>query len=167
MFKSYRIWLALVALLAQCSLALAVSNGPLEAITAYIDGSGTCAADFIEWNRKYAGKAMAGETSREFYYRALNNQNWGQCGRPYFRPIFNELQRAWAFFSRGLVTEAQFEAKETELINLFFAALADDSRGAQMVQTYEARIAVRLINLNPPRQYSNCTFFDDQLRCMF
>lgn len=164
--KSYRTWLALVWLLGHAALASAISDAPLQALSSYIENAGNCSQRVVDWNREYAESTMRGETSRDFYYRVLGFQDWGGCSKPYFRSILGELRKAWVIFARGNVSEAEFEAKEAELINLFFAALEDDKRGAQIVRAYEARTAGRLINLDLPRQYSNCTFFGDQPRCM-
>lgn len=160
-----RRWLLLAWLLWHVSAAAAVSDAPLRALNAYIEQNRGCSEQVVEWNRRYSPKALAGETSRDFYYRVLGYQDWGACGRPYFRAILVELQKVWAIFSRGLVTQSEFEAKEAELINLWFAALKDE-RGEQMVQDYEARIAAQLISQVPPKQYFNCTFFGAKARCI-
>lgn len=142
-----------------------ISDAPLQALNAYIELSGTCSRELLEWNKTYGKKTMAGATPRSFYYRVLGYVDWGPCGRPFFAAIFGELQKVSNILASGRVSQAEFEAKETELINLFFAALQDRQRGEQMVQAYEATTAARLIDLTQPRQYFNCTFFGDQPRC--
>lgn len=166
MSKSYRIWLALAWLWGQANLASAVSNAPILALSSYIENSRNCSQRVVEWNREYSRSTMSGETGRDFYYRVLEFQDWGPCGRPFFRPVLWELRKAWGIYSKGLVTEAQLEAKEAELINLFFAALRDEKRGSQIVKAYEARTAGRLIDLENPKQFTSCTFFGDEPRCM-
>jgi len=159
-------WLLLICLWGYTCTAAAVSNAPLYALNAYIEGSGACSPQLVEWNRAYSGSAIAGETSRGFYYRVLGYMEWGSCGRPSFRPVLAELQKVWNIFSKGRVTEAEFEAKEAELIKLLFAAPEDSQRSEQMVQEYEATTAVRLLKLVPTRQYFNCTFFGEKARCV-
>jgi len=160
-------WLPVAWLLGHAVFATAVSNAPIQALVAYIESpANRCSPQVIEWNREYSKKTVAGEIPRSFYYRVLGYQEWGECGRPYFRPIFNELNRVWVMFGRGIVSEAEFEAKEAELINLFFAAARDKERGESMVREYQNGIAARLIDLDPPRQFFNCTFFGDQYRCL-
>jgi hypothetical protein len=163
--RSYRGWLLLVWLLGHMDLAGAVSDAPLRALNAYIEQNGTCSEQLIEWNRRYNPRTVAGETSRNFYYRVLGYQDWGRCGRPYFRSILGELQKIWIIFAKGQVSEAEFEAKEAELINLWFTALKDEKNGEQIVQAYESKTATRLIGLVPPKQFFNCTFFGDQAHC--
>lgn len=163
--RTYRGWLLLVCLLGHVPFAAAVSDAPLRALNAYIEQNGACSEQLIEWNRRYYPKTIAGETSRNFYYRVLGYQDWGMCGRPYFRSILGELQKVWIIFDKGLVSEAEFEAKEQELFNLWFTAMKDARRGEQMVQAYESKTAARLIGLIPPKQFFNCTFFGDQPRC--
>jgi len=159
-------WLLLICLWGYTCTAAAVSSAPLYALNAYIERSGACSPQLVEWNRTYSGSTIAGETSRDFYYRVLGYMEWGPCGRPFFRPLLAELQKVWNLFSKGLVTEAEFEAKEAELIKLFFAAAEDRKRGEQMVREYESSTAVRLLNLVPTRQYFNCTFFGEKARCL-
>lgn len=163
--RSFPAWLLMTWLFGHACTAAAVSDAPLRALNAYIEQSGNCSEQLVAWNRQYSPKAIAGQTSRAFYYRVLGYQEWGQCGRPFFRAILSELQKVSIIFSKGLASENEFEAKEAELINLWFAALKDEQRGVQMVQAYESRTAARLINLVPPKQYFNCTFFGDQARC--
>lgn len=158
--------LLLACLLWKFSAAAAVSDAPLRALNAYIEQNGSCSEQVIEWNRRYNPKALAGETSRDFYYRVLGYQDWGRCGRPFFRSLLGELQKVWAIYAKGLVSPAEFEAKEAELINLWFAALKNEERGEQMIQDYEARMAAQLIALVPPKQYFNCTFFGAKARCI-
>lgn len=143
-----------------------VSDVPLRTLGAYIEQAGNCSPDLVKWNRDYLPGTETGETPRDFYYRVLSYTSWGDCGRSFLPPVLAELARSWRFYAKGLVSAAQFEAKETELINLFFAALKDNKNGARRVAEYERAIATRLYDLNPPRDYSNCTFFGDQLRCM-
>lgn len=166
MFKSYRIWLAAAWLWGYASLAAAVSSAPLQAINSYIQNSGNCSERVVEWDKEYGEKAVNGETSRDFYYRVLDFLDWGQCGKPFFRPVISELRKVWIIYARGKVSEAEFEAKEAELVNLLFAAMKDEARGAQMVRAYQARMTSRLINLDMPKQYTNCTFFGDKPGCM-
>lgn len=161
-----REWLLLIVLWAQASMACAVSNAPLLALNAYIEQTSSCSEKLVEWNRVYNAETIAGTTARSFYYRVIGFQEWGVCGRPFFPIIFSELQKASFMFSEGLVSDAEFEAKELELINLFFAALKDQKQGAAMVRLYQSNIAARLLDLDPPRQAFNCTFFGDQPRCM-
>lgn len=164
--RLYRKLLLVVWLWASPFHALAVSDAPLLALTAYIENAGNCSERLVHWNREYSKKTIAGETQRAFYYRVLGFMDWGPCGKPFFRPILGELQKTWNIFAAGLVSQVEFEAKERELINLLFAALKDDKRGQQMVWEYETGIAAKLIDLDPPRQYFNCTFFGDLLRCL-
>lgn len=146
--------------------AAALPTAPLQVLNAYIEGSGQCSSSVVEWNRKYNTRAIAGEVSRVFYYRVVALQDWGACGRPYFKNVFNELQKIWLIFGQGRVSEADAIAKEAELINLLFTALEAGSRGGQLVQHYEQLTHSRLMNLEPERQYFNCTFFADQARCV-
>jgi len=155
----------LVGLLCGGSASAAVSTAPLLALNAYIEGSGNCDERAVEWNRKYNARTIAGEVSRAFYYRVIGYQEWGDCGRPYFKDIFGELQKIWLIFGKGRVSEAEIEAKESELINLMFAALKAGNRGGALVQRYERQTTIRLINLVPDRQYFNCTFFGDNAQC--
>lgn len=107
---------------------------------------------------------MAGETPRDFYYRVLSYSEWGDCGRPFLPPVLAEPARIWRIYAKGLMSATQFEAKETEPINLFFAALKNG--GERRVADYISGITARLYDLNPPQDFANCTFSGDQLRCM-
>jgi hypothetical protein len=150
-----------------CSHALpaaALSDAPLRVLTSYIEGNVRCSEQISEWNRKNGSRAVNGELSRDFFYRVLGFLDWGECGRPYFKPIFIELQKAWTIYSKGLVSEQEYAAKESELIDLLFAALRSED-GSALVQRYEQRIAAKLIHLEPERQYFNCTYFGDQPKC--
>lgn len=166
MWKNYRVCFAVFWLLGHISLAEAVSDAPLRTLNAYIEGNSDCSEQLADWNRKYGPKAVAGEMSREFYYRVLGFLYWGKCGRPFVKDILGELRKVWTIYSKGLVSEAEFEAKEAELINLFFAALRDEAHGQEMVNAYVGRITTWLINLDAPKQYYNCTYFGDQPRCL-
>lgn len=150
----------------QAALANAVSDGPLQALNAYIENTKGCPAQLVEWNREYFPKTRDGETPRNFYYRVLNTQDWGRCGRPYFKFILGELQKAWLMYFKQLVSEAEFEAKEGELVDLFFAALEDPKHGDQKVRDYENDANARLLAQEPQRQYYDCMFFGKKLRCM-
>lgn len=145
--------------------AAALSDAPLRVLTSYIESNARCSEQISDWNHKNGSRAVSGELSRDFFYRVLGFLDWGECGRPYFKPIFIELQKAGKIFSKGLVTEAEYEAKEAELINLLFAALRAGSDGDALVKHYEQRIAAKLIRLEPERQYFNCTYFGDQPKC--
>ncbi|MGE5471416.1 MAG: hypothetical protein ACM3X0_11515 [Bacteroidota bacterium] len=156
-----------ISLLGIASPAAAVpSTAPLAILNAYVENNGRCPDDLIAWNRKYNARTIAGEVSRIFYYRAIGNQEWGACGRPFFKSIFSELQKIWLVFAQGDVTEAEIEAKEDEIFNLMFAALAAGSEGGELVQRYEQRTTSRLMSQTPERQYFNCTFFGDRVRCV-
>lgn len=166
--RSCRGWLLIIWLLwGHASFAAAVSNAPLQALNAYIENASTCPEQLIEWNRKYNARTMAGETPRNFYYRVLGFQSWGQCGKRSFVPILNELQKTGLIFAKGLVSEAELEAKEAELITLFFAVVKNEELGERMVKEYETRMTARLIRLTPEKQYFDCTFFGDQPRCTY
>ncbi len=165
MRASLNILLALL-LCGQVSLANALSDAPLQALGAYIDNTPTCAPQLVEWNKKYFPKTLAGETPRNFYYRVLNTMDWGRCGRPYFKFILEELQKAWMMHFQQLVSDAEYEAKETELINLFFAALEDGKHGEQRVRNYEASAMAKLLAVKPARQYYDCLFFGEKLVCL-
>lgn len=145
--------------------ASAVSTAPLLTLNAYIEGSGHCDERVVEWNRKYNARTIAGEVSRVFYYRVIGFQEWGDCGRPFFKDIFNELQKIWLIFAKGRVSAAEIEAKENELINLMFAALNAGNQGSALIQRYERQTTARLMNLVPERQYFNCTFFGENVQC--
>jgi len=163
--RLYLRWLLFFWLWWHAAIAAAVSNAPLQALNAYIEGSGTCSAELVEWNKDYGKRAIAGETQRDFYYRVLSYLDWGKCGKPFLRPILGELQKIWNIFATGLVSEAEFEAKEGELINLFFSAIADDERGKKMVHEYQTRVAARLLIMAPEKQQFDCAFFGDKIRC--
>ncbi|PKO29925.1 MAG: hypothetical protein CVU34_20430 [Betaproteobacteria bacterium HGW-Betaproteobacteria-7] len=154
-------------LTALCSHALpaaALSDAPLRVLTSYIEGNVHCSEQISEWNRKNGRRAVSGELSRHFFYRVLGFLDWGECGRPYFKPIFIELQKAWTIYAKGLVSAQEYEAKESELINLLFAALRSDD-GSVLVQRYEQHITARLMRLEPERQYFNCTYFGNDPKC--
>lgn len=160
-------WLFLAWLWGYTTLAAAVSNAPLLALGAYIENpANRCSSRIVEWNREYGQKAVSGETPRSFYYRVLGYQDWGECGRAYFRIVFDEFVKVWNMFSLGVVSEDEFEAKEAELINLFFAAAKDLKGGERLIQEYQRSISARLIDLEPPRQFFDCTFFGEQHRCL-
>lgn len=154
------IWLGAVA-----TPAAALPTAPLQVLNAYIEASGNCSPNLVEWNRKYNARTITGEVLRTFYYRAISFQEWGACGRPYFRNIFSELQKIWLIHALGRASEAEVEAKEAELINLMFAALTAGNEGEQMVQNYEQQTTARLMGLVPERQFFNCTFFAKQPKC--
>lgn len=145
--------------------AAALTDAPLRVLTSYIENNARCSEQIADWNRKNGNRALSGELSREFFYRVLGFLDWGACGRPYFKPIFIELQKAWKIYTKGLVSEQEYEAKENELINLMFAALNAGDQGDAMVKRYESRIAAKLIRLEPERQYFNCTYFGEQPKC--
>jgi hypothetical protein len=158
--------LLFATMLGSSSAAIAdVSTTPLHLINGYIESAGDCSERIVEWNRKYNQKAISGEVSRIFYYRVISFQEWGPCGRPYFKNIFNELQKIWGIYSTNQVTDAELAAKEAELLKLFFAALAAGNQGAEMVARYEQDTAWRLTQLIPDRQFFNCTYFGDQPKC--
>lgn len=164
--RSYRQWLLLVWLWGQATFAAALSNAPLEALNSYIENSGNCSRQLVDWNRDYSKSTMTGETSRGFYFRVLGYMDWGACGKPFTRAILSELQKAWNIFAGGRVSEAEYEAKEAELVNLFFAAVADPEHGQQKIDAYEAKTATRLMGQTPPKQYFNCTFFGNRAQCV-
>lgn len=145
--------------------AAALSDAPLRILTSYIETNGNCGEQISDWNRKNASRVIAGEIPREFFYRVLGYIDWGGCGRPYFKPIFIELQKVWKIYSNGQVSEQEYDAKESELINLLFAALRAGENGPALVRRYEQRIAAKLIRLDPERQYFNCTYFGEQPKC--
>lgn len=157
--------LLLVWLGAFSAPALALNEAPLRIISSYIDSNPNCSEQITEWNKKNGKRAIAGEISREFYYRVLGFLDWGACGRPYFKPVFIELQKVWMIYSKGLVSEAEYNAKEGELINLLFAAIQAGDQGEAMVRRYQQNISARLIRLEPERQFFNCTYFGDQPKC--
>lgn len=145
--------------------ALALNEAPLRILSSYIESNANCSEQITDWNRKNGKRAIAGEISREFYYRVLGFLDWGACGRPYFKPVFIELQKAWTIYSNRRVSEAEYTAKEAELINLLFSALQAGDAGEAMVRRYEQSIAAKLIRLEPERQFFNCTYFGDQPKC--
>ena len=145
--------------------ATALQAAPLQVLNAYIEGNKHCAENLVEWNRKYNPRAISGEVSRVFYYHVINFQEWGQCGRPFMKEVFSELQKTWLIFSRGLVSEAAAETKEAELIGLLFAALRAGDRGDELVNRYIRETTSKLMNLVPERQYFNCTYFGEQPVC--
>ena len=145
--------------------ASALQAGPLQVLNTYIEGSGRCSENLIEWNRKNNARAISGEISRVFYYHVIGFQEWGACGQPFMKEIFSELQKVWLIFSRGLVSETAAETKEAELINLLFAALRAGDQGNELVNRYIRQTTSKLMNLEPERQYFNCTYFGDQPVC--
>lgn len=144
--------------------AAAVSDAPLRVLTAYIEAN-NCGEQVTDWERKNGSRAISGELSRDFVYRVLGFIDWGRCGRPFFKPVFIELQKVWRIYAKGYVNEHEFEVKESELINLLFAAIEAGDKGPAMVKRYEQRIAAKLIRLVPEHQYFNCTYFGDQPKC--
>lgn len=162
----FRHWFLVILLAGSCGLAAGLSNAPLLALNAYIEQAGNCTPELVAWNRAYNPRVLAGETARGFYYRVLGNQEWGGCGRPFFKPILVELQKIWDIRLTGRISEAEFDAKEAELINLLFAALRDGANGARRVQDYEADTAARLYELVPARQFFNCTYFGERPVCL-
>lgn len=157
--------LLLTWLCALSAPALALNEAPLRILSSYIESNPNCSEQITEWNRKNGRRAIAGEISREFYYRVLGFLDWGACGRPYFKPVFIELQKVWMIYSKHLVTEAEYNAKEGELINLLFSAIQAGDEGEAMVRRYQQNIAAKLIRLEPERQFFNCTYFGDQPKC--
>ena len=149
----------------QVTLAAALSNAPLYVLNAYIEQNGTCPEKLVNWNRKNSPKVLLGEVPRTFYYRVLGFSEWGACLRRPLQTIFGELQKVAIIFEMGAVTEAEAEAKEMELINLLFSALADKEGGDQMVRDYESTTAARLFQLVPEKQFFNCTYFGDKPKC--
>lgn len=143
----------------------ALNDAPLRILSSYIDSNPNCSEQISDWNRKNGKRAIAGEISREFYYRVLGFLDWGACGRPFFKPVFIELQKAWTIYSKQQVTEAEYNAKEAELVNLLFSALQAGEAGEAMVRRYEQTIAAKLIRLEPERQFFNCTYFGNQPKC--
>jgi hypothetical protein len=158
-------WLLAVLLGGHITIAAALSNAPLYVLNAYIEQNGTCPEVLVKWNRKYNPKVMLGEVPRTFYYRVLGFSEWGACLRRPLQTVFSELQKVSIIFEMGAVSEAEVEAKETELINLLFSALADKENGDQMVRDYEATTASRLFQLVPDKQFFNCTYFGDKPKC--
>lgn len=165
-FSRLAICLFLAAMIAPLSTsAHALNDAPLRILSSYIDTNYNCSEQITDWNRKNGKRAIAGEISREFYYRVLGFLDWGACGRPFFKPVFIELQKAWTIYAKQKVTEEQYNAKESELINLLFAALQAGDGGEAMVRRYEQTMAAKLIRLEPERQFFNCTYFGDQPKC--
>ena len=128
-------------------------------------GNARCSENLVEWNRKYNARAISGDVSRVFYYHVISFQEWGQCGQPYMKEIFSELQKSWLIFSRRHVSEAAAETKEAELIGLLFAAIRAGEQGSELVNRYIRQTTSKLMNLEPERQYFNCTYFGDQPAC--
>jgi len=151
-------------LFAYAQPADALSDAPLRVLTSYIENN-RCGEQITEWNRKNGSRMLNGELSRDFFYRVLGFLDWGECGRPYFKPVFIELQKAWKIYSKELVSEQQYETKEAELIDLLFTALRAGSGGEALVKAYEQRIAAKLFRLEPERQYFNCTYFGELPKC--
>jgi hypothetical protein len=146
--------------------AHALNDAPLRILSSYIETNYDCSEQISDWNRKNGPRVIAGEISREFYYRVLGFLDWGACGRPFFKPVFIELQKAWTIYSKRLVSEAEYNAKEAELINLLFSAIKAGSAGEAMVKRYEQTMAAKLIRLEPERQFFNCTYFGEQPKCI-
>jgi hypothetical protein len=147
------------------STVFALSDAPLRILSSYIASNHKCSEQITEWNLKNGQRAIAGEISRDLYYRVLGYMDWGACGRPYFKRIFIELQKVWMIYSKGLAKESEYIAKESELINLLFASMQAGEQGEAMVTRYEQNIAGKLFRLEPERQYFNCTYFGDQPKC--
>jgi len=145
--------------------ALALSDAPLRILSSYIESNHNCPEQITEWNLKNGKRAVAGEIPRDLYFRVLGYMDWGACGRPYFKRIFIELQKVWMIYSKGLVSESDYSAKESELINLLFASMQAGEHGEAMVRRYEQNISAKLFRLEPERQYFNCTYFGDQPKC--
>lgn len=158
-------WLVAVVLGGQITFAAALSNAPLYVLNAYIEQNGTCPELLVNWNRKYHPKVLLGEVPRAFYYRVLGYSEWGACLRRPLQTVFGELQKVAIIYEMGAVSQAEVEAKETELINLLFSALADKDNGDQMVRDYESTTAARLFQLVPEKQFFNCTYFGDKPLC--
>lgn len=161
------IFLLFMGLSGQSLPAAALSDAPLRVLTSYIENNPRCGEQITEWHQKNGTRVLNGELSRDFFYRVLGFINWGECGRPFFKPVFIELQKAWKIYTKGLVTESEYEAKEAELIDLLFAALraSNEGEGEALVKRYEQRIAAKLFRLEPERQYFNCTYFGEQAKC--
>ena len=157
--------LLILALLAPATAAHALPAEPLLILNAYIESNPHCSDAIVEWNRKYNARTIAGDALRTFYYRVISFQEWGGCGRPFFKPIFSELQKTWLIYAAGRVSEAEADAKEAELINLMFAALRAGDDGAAMVAHYEQDTTARLMRLVPEHLYFKCTFFGDKAAC--
>ncbi|MBS1144058.1 MAG: hypothetical protein H6R14_1464 [Proteobacteria bacterium] len=159
------LFVLLLGLSGYAGAAFALSDAPVRILSSYIESNPNCPEQISEWNQKNGKRAIAGEIPRDLYYRVLGYMDWGSCGRPYFKRIFIELQKVWTIYSKGLVSESEYSAKESELINLLFATLQAGEQGEAMVRRYEQNIAARLFRLEPERQYFNCTFFGDQPKC--
>jgi len=158
-------YLLAICLCALAAPAIALPTAPLEVLNAYIEGNGHCSPDLIAWNRKYIARAITGEVSRIFYYRVVALQEWGDCGQPFVKKVFGELQKIWIIHSQGKVSDAEAESKEAELIDLLFSALASGNKGGDLVQRYEQRTTWRLMRLEPEHQFFNCTFFGERPKC--
>ena len=163
--RSYSIYLLATWLLGFSLPANALQAAPLQVLNAYIEGNARCSENLVEWNRKYNARAISGDVSRVFYYHVISFQEWGQCGQPYMKEIFSELQKSWLIFSRRHVSEAAAETKEAELIGLLFAAIRAGEQGNELVNRYIRQTTSKLMNLEPERQYFNCTYFGDQPAC--
>lgn len=167
---SHRKLLVPVALLIIClsgysNAAFALNDAPLRILSSYIESNPNCPEQITEWNLKNGKRAIAGEIPRDLYYRVLGYMDWGTCGRPYFKRIFIELQKVLMIYSKGLVSESDYNTKESELINLLFASMQAGEQGEAMVRRYEQNISARLFRLEPERQYFNCTYFGEQPKC--
>jgi len=145
--------------------ALALNDAPLRILSSYIESNPNCPEQITEWNLKNGKRVISGEIPRNLFYRVLGYMDWGVCGRPYFKQIFAELQKVWTIYTKGLVTESEYNAKESELINLLFTSMQAGQQGEAMVRRYEQNIAAKLFQLEPERQYFNCTYFGDQPKC--
>lgn len=166
--SSFRACLLVILLWGQGALvsgAFAASTAPLLAIGAYIEKAPDCADQIVDWHRRYGPKALSGEITRDFYYKVLSYLDWGSCGGKFVKPLFAEMRRTWIFLGKGLITQAEADAKEEELMKIFNVATQDRPRGEALMRNYEARISARLLELDDPRQYFECTFFGTQVRC--
>ena len=163
--KHIPLTLLIIWLYGYSSAVFALSDAPLRILSSYIESNHNCPEQITEWNLKNGKRAVAGEISRDLYYRVLGYMDWGTCGRPYFKRIFIELQKVWMIYAKGLVTESEYIAKESELINLLFASMQAGEHGEAMVRRYEQNISAKLFQLEPERQYFNCTYFGDQPKC--
>jgi hypothetical protein len=157
----------LLALATPWHPALAVSSAPLQILTALIESDPSCPATLVDWNRKYSALVIAGEVPRDFYYRVLGFQEWRTCGQPYYKRIFGEFQKSWLIYQRKKVDDRQIEAKEAELINLLISARQAGAMGESQVDSYEQAIRNFLFNMEPERQYYDCTLFGGQPRCLY
>lgn len=159
------LFVLLIGLSGYAGAAFALSNAPLQILSSYIESNPNCPEQLTEWNQKNGKRVVAGEIPRDLFYRVLGYMDWGSCGRPYFKRIFIELQKVLMIYSKGLVSESEYNAKESELINLLFASMQAGEQGEAMVRHYEQNISARLFRLEPERQYFNCTYFGDQPKC--